>query len=61
MSLFRPLETKNFDGRYKSGDESAIPQTHFQGLTVKGGQIPLLSPQAGHLETRILDQWSFAW
>jgi hypothetical protein len=60
MQLFIPLENMNVDRRYESGDESAISKTLFQGRTWKSGQIPLLSPQASHLETLILDRRSFA-
>jgi hypothetical protein len=54
--LFSPLENKNSDSRDKSGYESITRKTRCQERTLKGGQIPLLSPQVSHLETRILDR-----
>jgi hypothetical protein len=56
--LFIPLENKNLCSRNKPEDEPAIRQTHFQERTSKDGQMPLLSPQASHLQTKIIDQRS---
>jgi hypothetical protein len=60
MSLFSPLENENLDSRGTSGDASAIRKIRFQGQVLKGGQMPILSPRASHLQTRTLDLRSFA-